>query len=127
MHYWDDYGRTWKWEPQEAPKASRGDRTRCSALYSAHLEGREIPHYDKQALEEQPFGPSTSCSEWNRSDNRFFPEVEANRADEVANADGRPVPLPEGTLELAIYTLDGVVIGLGKQEIAEQVQSEGSE
>lgn len=44
---------------------------------------------------------------------------------EEENADGR-VSSPRGEiLELVTYTPDGVVIGLGKQEIVEQVLSEG--
>ncbi len=108
-------------------KASHADVVHYNALCLGHLGDHDIHHYDMQALVEQKFGLLTRCWEWNRSENPFFLAVEATPAYEVGNADGKPMSPLEETLELVIYTLDGVVvIGLGTQEeIAEQVLGDG--
>lgn len=108
-----------------AQKAVREDRTHCIALCLDRSEGRESLHYDKRTLvEEEAFAPLTRYSGWNRSGNHFFREVEANHVCEVENAGGRPAFPPGGILELVTRTLAGVVIGLGRQEIAALALSE---
>lgn len=73
---------------------------------------------------EEAFAPLTRHSDWHRSENRFVREVEANHACEVENAAGKPLFPPGGILELVTCTLVGVVIALGRREIAAQAWSE---